>query len=342
MEAEQEYVVVYIGNQLTKHGFNPTTIDTLSPRLREFCKIVCASEKRNVIARLLDMTSTIWRHRRNVRLVLIDTYSSNAFYYALVVSLECILLQKRYVPILHGGGLPGRLVQNGRLCKLIFGRSWLNVSPSLYLKGEFERAGFSVEHIPNFITIRQYPFVERAQLRPKLLYVRAFHAIYNPLLAVQVLEVLVKEFADSSLCMIGPDKDGTFGEVQKFADAVGVSRHLELPGRLEKEEWVRKAEGYDIFINTTNVDNMPVSVVEAMALGLVVISTNVGEIPGIIEHGVNGILVTPGSKEEFLYWIRRLISNPQEARRISASARHKAEQFDWTRMQPKWKKIIED
>lgn len=341
MRSEQKDMVIYIGNQLTKHGFNPTTIDTLSPRLKQLCNIICASERRNAISRLMDMAFTIWRHRRRVRLVLVDTYSSSAFYYALVVSLECILLQKRYVPILHGGGLPRRLAQNRRTCKLIFGRSWLNVSPSLYLKSEFERAGFSVEHIPNFITIGQYPFVERAQVRPRLLYVRAFHAMYNPLLAVRVLEDLVKEFANTYLCMIGPDKDGTLSEVKKFGDAVGVSMHLELPGRLGKEEWVRKAEGYDIFINTTNVDNMPVSVVEAMALGLVVISTNVGEIPGIIEHGVNGILVAPGRKEEFVYWIRRLISNPEEARRISTCARHKAEQFDWAKVQSKWKKVVE-
>lgn len=341
MKRDLQSVVVYVGNRLTRHGFNPTTIDTLSEKLGGICRIISVSDKRSLILRMLDMVHTIWRYRRRTRIVLIDTYSTLAFYYALVVALECIFFGNKYVPILHGGDLPKRLRQSKKLCDVLFGRSWINVSPSLYLKQEFDKAGYRVQHIPNFISISQYPHSVRERVRPRLLFVRSFHAMYNPMLAVHVLEEIASEFSDAYLCMIGPDKDGSLEGVRKLADDLGLSGRIELPGRLEKKDWVGRAASFDFFINTTNVDNMPVSIIEAMALGLVVITTNLGEIPTVIKHGVNGILVSPGNKAEFVHWIRHLIANPDDAQRISCNARRRAESFDWSAVERQWRSVVD-
>lgn len=334
--------ILYIGNQLRKHGFNPTTIDTLSVKLMEISSIVCASDKRNEFLRMLDMLLAIWRNRRRAGVVLIDTYSTRAFYYAVLSIFLCIALRKRYVPILHGGDLPSRLQSDKWLCSVVFGRSLANISPSIYLKRAFENAGYEVRHIPNFISISEYPFLKREVVRPRLLYVRSFHAIYNPELAVHILSELSESYANSSLCMVGPDKDGSLARVKKIAQSYGLLDRIEFTGSLEKEAWIKHAANFDIFINTTNVDNMPVSVVEAMALGMVVISTNVGGIPGLIDHEVNGILVKPGDKRGFVSWISRLIDDPAMAERLSSSAREKAHSFDWNVVGSQWRSLLEN
>ena len=56
-------------------------------------------------------------------------------------------------------------------------------------------------------------------------------------------------------------------------------KKITITGILRKAEWIELSKDYDVFINTTNVDNMPVSVIEAMALGMPIVSTNVGGIP---------------------------------------------------------------
>jgi glycosyltransferase involved in cell wall biosynthesis len=141
--------------------------------------------------------------------------------------------------------------------------------------------------------------------------------------------------------MVGPDKDGSLHAVTSTARELGLSDRLRITGGLSKKDWTALSVDYDFFINTTNYDNMPVSVVEAMALGMIVISTNVGGLPRIIEHGVNGILVEPDNHIQFASWIRKIVENPTLAESLSHGARKTAEQFDWTRIEPKWTSLID-
>ena len=336
-----ERSILYIGNRLTKHGFNPTTIDLLSEKLGRRYSIQTTSSARNSLGRLLDMLTSVYRLRKQVDLVLIDTYSTLAFYYAFLSGALCKLLGLKYVPILHGGDLPARLVSSSKMCRMLFGRSYVNVSPSLFLKDIFEGQGYKVRHIPNFIEIDNYPFRMRSRTRPKLLFVRSFHKQYNPVLAVRILKATLESFQDSTLCMVGPDKDGSLHAVTSTAKELRLSDRLRITGGLSKKEWTALSVDYDFFINTTNYDNMPVSVIEAMALGMVVISTNVGGLPRIIKHGVNGILVEPDNQAQFASWIKRIVNNPALAESLSWGARRTAEQFDWSRIEPVWTELID-
>jgi glycosyltransferase involved in cell wall biosynthesis len=111
---------------------------------------------------------------------------------------------------------------------------------------------------------------------------------------------------------------------------------------LNKKEWIALAKDFDIFINTTNFDNMPVSVMEAMALGLPVISTNVGGMPFLIENSIDGILVSPNSPESFVQAIEELCTVPLKVQNITKNARAKMENLDWEMVKHKWIKLIDD
>jgi len=81
---------------------------------------------------------------------------------------------------------------------------------------------------------------------------------------------------------------------------------------------------------------------EAMAVGLPVISTNVGGLPFLIENGKDGILVPPNNAEAFVNAIEDLSNNPSKASMISKNAREKMEQFDWEQIKHKWLKLLGD
>ena len=91
--------------------------------------------------------------------------------------------------------------------------------------------------------------------------------------------------------MVGPDKDGSLSVVKQKATDLDVLDSIYFTGRLSKKEWISKSCDFSFFINTTNADNTPVSVMEAMALGFPVITTNVGGIPYLFINGVEGIQV---------------------------------------------------
>jgi glycosyltransferase involved in cell wall biosynthesis len=304
--------------------------------------VICSSDKTNKIARLWAMCFTILKHRNTLDIVLIDTFSTSNFYYALITSQLARILSLKYIPILHGGNLPYRLKNSEHLSTLIFKYAYKNVSPSLYLASEFKKYNLETVYIPNTIPISEVPFKLRTKLEPKLLWVRAFDKIYNPAMAVKVLVLLKASYKNASLCMVGPDKDGSLNKVKDLAIQLGVADSVIFTGVLPKEQWHQLSENYDIFINTTNIDNMPVSVMEAMALGLPIVSTDVGGLPYLIENNVDGLLIPMNEEKKMAEAIVTLLRDQKKAKELSKNAREKVETFDWNIVKVTWDKLLKN
>lgn len=332
--------LLYIGNRLSVHGNNRTTIETLGPALeQQGFRVRYASSKKNKALRMLHMIVATLRYAPQSDYVLIDTYSTSNFWYAFIVSQLCRLLGAKYIPILHGGELPRRLAANPHLCLLIFANAYANVAPSRYLLDAFERARFdNIALIPNAIAINDYPFKRRDTISPKLLWVRAFASIYNPEMALNALAQVKTEFPDATLCMVGPDKEGSLEKMSKRAQELNLCVHF--TGRLSRSEWVRLSQQYDIFINTTHQDNMPVSVIEAMALGLPVVSTNVGGLPFLVEDRQNGLLVADGDYKHMANCVINLVNDAQLAAKLAHNAHNTVLEFDQRTITAKWLEIL--
>jgi|694.fasta_scaffold145478_2 glycosyltransferase involved in cell wall biosynthesis len=333
--------IVYIGNKMGRHGLTPGTIELLSEKLAESFTIISASEKKNPVLRLLDMCKCIFQNRHHADYVLIDTYSTSAFYFAWACGMVCQLFNLKYIPILHGGYLPKRLMRNPILASQLFNNAYKLVAPSGYMKQRFEMEEYRhIEIIPNFIRPESYPYKHRTKILPKLLWVRSFHHTYNPEMAIQALALLHQKGIAASLCMIGPDKDGSLQICKKLANSLGLSEHIEFTGRLTKEMWIERSASFDIFLNTTHVDNTPVSVIEAMALGMCIVSTNVGGVPFILSDGINAKLVDDGDIEGMCNAIMHYLKNPEITSMYSSAARIQAELWSWTNVKPLWLKLL--
>lgn len=333
--------ILYIGNNFTERSRYHSSLTTLSDLLiSEGYKLTITSNKVNKILRLLDMCWTVILNRNKIDYLLIDTFSTSNFYYAFCVSQIARIFHLNYIPILRGGNLPYRLKDSPRLSMMIFNNSYSNVAPSMYLKSEFELAGYKIIFIPNTIKIHESKFKKRSELSPKILWVRAFDKIYNPQMAIKVLFELKKKYTNANLTMVGPEKDGTLELTKQLITELGLVNNIELTGVLSKEEWQKLSVNFDIFINTTNVDNTPMSVIEAMALGLPIISTNVGGLPFLIDNYHDGILVGKDDVDEMSNAIIGLIDNQSKAFELALNARLKVESFDWNKVRNKWLNLL--
>ncbi|MEY8848365.1 glycosyltransferase family 4 protein [Psychroserpens sp. XS_ASV72] len=332
--------VLYIGNNLIKKTSNISGIQILGPLLEnEGLRVTYTSSHNNKFLRIIDMAYSCLKYAKKVDVVLIDTYSTQNFYYAYIIGRLCKLLKLEYIPILHGGNLPSRLKNSPNLSQKLFKNAFMNVSPSLYLKEAFEAHGINnIIHIPNAIEIAKYPLKPKEYRTVNLLWVRSFSEIYNPLMAVEVLKLIKAQYSDATLCMVGPDSDGTQSKVQQLANTLDLQ--VKFTGKLTKEEWITLSENYNIFINTTNFDNTPVSVMEAMALGLPVVSTNVGGIPYLIQDEFDGLLVNPNDSVAMAKAINELIDDKVKRKSIISNARRKVESFDWDEVKKKWLQLL--
>ena len=332
-------MILYIGNKLTKHGNTPTSVETLGKLLSKDFEIVLKSDKKNKLLRLIDMLFSIIKYRKKTKFLLIDTYSTSNFYFASLCALLASFLKVKYIPILHGGNLVNRLENSLFLSRLIFSNAYINIAPSNYLFQAFN-SNYKVKYIPNNIEISNYKYKKREVLEPKLLYVRAFSKIYNPQMALYVLKKLVNKYPSAKLCMVGPDRDGTFEEVQELSKTLKLSNNIIFKGKMKKEEWWKLSREYDIFINTTNFDNTPVSVMEAMALGLPIISTNVGGIPYLLNDGKDSLLVNKNDIDGMYEKINEILDDNRKALVLSNNARRKVESFDWENVKKTWHSLL--
>ena len=336
-------MIIYLGNNLSLHGNTPSSIETLGKFLGSRYHVKRFSNKSNQLLRGLDMMCAIVRHSRSTSVVLIDAYSSLAFYYVLGAAILCRIMRIPYVPILRGGDLKSRLDKRPSLSKFVFGGAKNLIAPSNYLYSVFCEFGFTnVLYIPNSIEMYIYKMKERTMLEPRILWVRSFHLVYNPLMALNVFQKLQVHFPEAELCMVGPDKDDSLEQCKEYVLRNGLKEKVKFTGVLSKPDWHYLSEHYDIFINTTTIDNTPISVIEAMALGLVVVSTNVGGVPYLISDNENGLLVDNDDCDAMVAKIKWLIDHPTEAGQLALRARKQVGEFDWALVKYKWFKILDE
>jgi glycosyltransferase involved in cell wall biosynthesis len=332
-----------VGNFLSNAGGRRFVCEDLAERLREAgWTVLVTSDRTDRVGRVLAMLKAAWSRRNSYAVSQVDVYSGAAFVWAAAVSEVLRRLGKPFVLSLHGGNLPAFARRWPRLVRRTLSSANVVTAPSEYLIRAMKPHRANIVLIPNPLDLGKYPREVRLRARPRLLWLRAFHSIYNPVLGPKVLALLARD-RDATLTMVGPDKgDGSLPETLRTAAALGVADRLRVvPGvpRTELRPFFAEA---DVFLNTTDVDNTPVSVMEAMACGLCVVSTNVGGLPHLIEEGRDGILVPPNDPDAMAGAVRRIVDEPALASKLSANARRRAEDWDWQVLLPKWEALFRE
>ena len=334
--------VLLIGNFLSSTKGNYNVCEDLASRLEQIgLPVLTTSDKLARFPRLVDMVTTVWRKRHQYVVAHVDVYSGPGFALAEAVCWALRWLDKPYVLTLRGGNLPVFAKRWPRRVRRLLQSAEVVTTPSEFLREQMAPYRSDLRLQLNPIDLDLYRFETRHRPQPRLVWLRAFHSIYNPSLAAEVVALLIKDIPDVSLVMYGHDKgDGSLQTMRQLATRLGVSERIETPGGVSKSEVPDRLSAGDIFLNTTNVDNTPISVLEAMASGLCVVSTNVGGIPYLLEHEQDGFLLPPGDAQAMAAAVRRILTEPGLAEKLTANARKKAERFDGSAILQQWEKIL--
>ena len=299
------------------------------------------SKRKQRLWRLIDISYRVWSWRFRYQVAHIDVFSGLSFIWAEVAAAALTKLKKPFILTLHGGNLPSFSREQPQRVQHMLSQASIVTTPSNYLLSEMQQYRNDIVLLPNPISLNSYLFQPRSAPKPNLIWLRAIAAVYNPKLAVEVVYQLQNEFKDIHLTLIGPIKeDETFRQFQEKAAELGVERLISLPGGIAKAEVPHQLQKGDIFLNTTNIDNTPVSVIEAMACGLCIVSTDVGGISYLLEHEHNALLVPPDNSQAMADAVRRILSEPGLAERLSRNARTKVERFDWSLILPQWEAML--
>lgn len=334
--------LLLVGNFLSSAGGTRSVAEELAGQLRaRGWPVLTVSSKRNRVARLLDMVWSAWSWRRRFEAAQVDVFSGPAFFWAEAVCQILRLARRPYILTLHGGRLGEFADANpGRVSRLLRSAGAVT-APSPFLRKRLSRFRGDMLLLPNALELRRYRYRNRRPAGPRLIWLRAFHQIYRPEMAVQVLAALRQRFPDASLTMIGPDKqDGTLQRIIALVARLGLNPAVRLVPGVPKSDVPGWLDGGDIFLNTSDVDNTPVSVLEAMACGLCVVTTDAGGLPDLVSHGTDALVVPRADVAAMTAAVERLLGDDALAGSLSAAAAAAAAACDWPRVIDQWEALL--
>ena len=298
-----------------------------------------ASHHRAPLPRTAHILTSLIRRRRAIDVVVLMVFSGRGFLISELASRLARVLGLKQVHWLHGGDLPQFSQRHPAWVRRHFGRAELLIAPSPYLAQAFEGWAPGVEVVENVVRLGHYPFRQRQRLDPRLFWMRTFHPLYNPFLALEVLHRLRRRHPEATLTMAGQDR-GLLAATKSRAATLGVANAVRFPGFLDAEGKRRELGAHDIFLNTNRVDNTPVTVLEAGAAGLPIVATRVGGIPHLLSMNEDALLVPDDDAEAMTAAVERLLGDAELAGRLSAEGRRLAERSDAPNVAARWKDIL--
>ena len=262
----------------------------------------------------------------------------SASYWSFVLApLPAILfarcLGKRVVLNYHSGEAADHLAHWGPLV-----HPWLRlvdelVVPSEYLRSVFAQHGYRARAIRNIVDLSRFSFRERHVLRPRLLSTRNFEPHYRVDNTLRAFARVRERYRDATLTVAGSGSEET--RLRRLASSFGVDG-IRFLGRVEPEDMPRLLEEADVFLNSSEIDNQPVSVLEAFAAGIPVVSTRAGDLASLVRDGETGLIVPDGSPEAMADRVMVLLARPERSVAITRRAREEVEHYTWPSVRREW------
>ena len=207
------------------------------------------------------------------------------------------------------------------------------VVPSRYLAQVFEAHGYATRVIPNVIDLHRFVRAEPRQGSRRLLSVRNLEPIYRVDVLIDAFAILKRTYPDATLTVAGIGS--LANELQAHAARVGGGG-VQFVGRIEPAEMPGLYRRGDIFLNASVVDNQPVSILEAFASGLPVITTPTGDIEWMIRDGETGLIVAEPDPLMFADAIETLFEQPDRGARLAREAAAELGRYTWPAIRSQW------
>lgn len=241
-------------------------------------------------------------------------------------------LGKRVVLTYHGGGGKEFFAKHTRIVKRYLTRTNANIALSGFIGEVFEQYGIPHTIIPNIIEFNTTHYRERTSIHPNYICVRAHEELYNIPFILQAFKQVQQTLPEATLTLVG---DGSQHEaLMQMANELQLC-NVTFTGRVDNNEIYRYLNQADVMLSTPLVDNMPVSLLEAMNAGLLVISTKVGGVPYMIKNGITGLLVPSDDPETLAERMIWAIKNNTLALAITRQAYLAVKKYQWEEVKDK-------
>jgi glycosyltransferase involved in cell wall biosynthesis len=242
----------------------------------------------------------------------------------------------RRVPVVvnyRGGEAAGFLQRSSRLVRWSMKRAAILAVPSGFLQQIFQRHGMPAVVVPNIVDLaRFHPRDASMATAAHVVVARNLEPLYDNETALRAFQQVRRQHPQARLTIAGSGPEAA--RLKALATELGLDGAVRFSGQLDRDAMAALYREADICLNPSLADNMPNSVLESMASGVPVVSTNVGGVPFIVEDGKTALLVDAKDVNAMAAAVLQLLDDRALRSRIAAAGVREVQRYTWAEVAP--------
>jgi glycosyltransferase involved in cell wall biosynthesis len=287
------------------------------------------------IFRLLPYLAHLWRSAGEVQLFHVMANSGWSWHLFAVPAIWIAWFKGKPVVLNYRGGEADSFFNEAFFwVKPSLRRASAIIVPSGFLEAVFGKRGFPTGIVPNIIDLSRFKARNRVTdsdspktHSPHIIVTRNLEPIYDNATALRAFSIIKHTFPSARLTLAGSGPERR--ALEQLAAGLGITDVVTFTGRLDNEGMAAIYASADVMINPSLADNMPISILEALASGVPVVSTNVGGVPYLVEHQKTAMLVPSQDPEAMANAILSLVNDDSKARAIANAGIESVQRYTW-------------
>ena len=297
----------------------------------------CIAHLRGVRAmfRLVPYVRLLWHSMRDVEIVHVMANSGWAWHFFAAPAIW--IARWRRTPVIvnyRGGHADAFLARQIALVRPTISIARMIVVPSIFLAQIFGKRGINTTIVPNIVDLARFCPAEAVEGRMNIVIARNLEPIYDIPTALRCFALVRQRCPGAHLIVAGSGPQRA--SLESMCRELEIDTAVTFTGRLEQEQMVDVYRHADIALNPSLIDNMPNSLLEAMACAIPIVSTNVGGVPFLVENEQTALLVAPGDPEGMAAAILRLFSDRALATRLREAGLSLVQAYGWPSVRNRW------
>lgn len=264
--------------------------------------------------------------------------SYHGFFPAIVGVCIGRILKKRIILTYHGGEAEGFFKKRTRLVRHTLSKTSANIVLSGFIGEIFDRYEIPYVIIPNIIELNKDSFFERSTIHPSFISTRLLSDTYNIGCTLKAFRTVKMTYTDAHLTVLGD------GPLRRALEQFVVDNQIPdvaFVGQVDNDGIYDYLSQADIMVSSSHFDNMPVSIMEGFNAGLLVIASNVGGVPFMIEDGINGLLFEDDDSEMLAQKMLFAIENQELSKRMIHNAHEGLSHYSWLENKNKYLQLCQ-
>lgn len=282
------------------------------------------------VFRLIPYLQRLWQAIGSASVVHVMANSGWSWYLYAAPAIQIAHLRK--VPSIvnyRGGGAREFLQKSSKRILPMLAKTQALVLPSDFLLKVFQDFGICGRVVPNIVDLSRFSPAEPAlsTSSPHIVVTRNLETIYGIDIALKAFKLVSDQFPAARMTIAGTGDEAQ--NLHQLAKELAIESKVEFVGRLGREEVATLYKSANVLLNASRIDNMPNSLLEALASGVPIVTTNAGGIPYMVQHRETALLVDIDDASAMAEATLAILKDDQLHSKLITNGLAEAKKYSW-------------